>query len=132
MSVIEWYELIVCTLLLMDKLYGYGRKIHGQRFIDPKLAHQTFLLNQAKWFDERATKLAAFRWQLSNMENPDKFKVSYLASKLDRKDQDYAMKHESEPETLLKWAEEKGKECRDNAGEASRMADEVGYKVIFN
>lgn len=65
---------------------------YGKRYIDPKRAHQEVFLEQADWFEERASKLAVFRFDLTHGPEPDKFKLAQLVSKLDRKDKEWTMK----------------------------------------
>jgi hypothetical protein len=129
MTILEWYELSAVTFLLGEKLIGYGRRYRHSRFVEPKLQVQQVFLDQAQWFGERASKLAAFRWQLGLLEKPDKFKLAELVSKLDPHDRQFAMKQE-DVALLRDWATKKGQECHDNAAQSSRFADEVKYKIL--
>jgi len=131
MTILEWYELFGITFLLTEKLVSYGRKYRHNRFVEPKLQHRQVLLEQARWFQERASKLATFRYQLGTTEALDRWKLSDLVSKLDPHDRTFAIKQD-DLTTLRDWAAQKGQECHDNADEAGRMADEVGYKVLSN
>jgi hypothetical protein len=128
MSILDWYEVIGITLLLGERAVGYYQKYRQSRFVEPKLQTQRVFLEQANWFEERAQKLAAFHWQLRNTK-PDKFKLAELVSKLDRHDQQCAMK-ETDIDVLSKWAEQRGRECHDNASETSRLAVEMGYRIL--
>ena len=69
MSILDWYEVIGITLLLGERAVGYYQKYRHSRFIESKLQLQQGLLEQTKWFNHRAQKLAAFRWHLRN-RNP--------------------------------------------------------------
>lgn len=129
MTILEWYELIGITFLLGEKLIGYGRQYRHSRFVEPKLQVRQVFLDQAQWFEERASKLAVFRWQLGLLDKPDKFKLAELISKLDQHDQQFAMKQE-DVAPLLDWASKKGQECHDNADQASRWAEEIRYKIL--
>ena len=128
MSILDWYEVIGITLLLGERAVGYYQKYRHSRFIESKLQLQQVLLEQAKWLNHRAQKLAAFLWQLRNT-NPDKFKLAELVSKLDRYDKQFAMK-EADIDVLSKWAEQKGQECHNNADQASRWAQEMTYRIL--
>jgi hypothetical protein len=129
MTILEWYELSAVTFLLGEKLIGYGLRYRHNRFMEPKLQHRQVFLDQAQWFGERASKLAAFRWQLGLLEKPDKFKLAELVSKLDPHDRQFAMKQE-DVALLRDWATKKGQECHDNASQSSQWADEVTYKIL--
>lgn len=103
---------------------------YEKRYIDPKRAHQEVFLEQANWFEERATKLAVFRFELTHGSEPNKFKLAQLVSKLDRKDTEWAMK-ETDITLLSRYAVEKAAECHDNAGECARHADEINYSTFI-
>jgi hypothetical protein len=104
-------------------------RAYEKRYIDPKRAHQEVFLEQANWFEERASKLAVFRFELTNGPEPNKFKLAQLVSKLDRKDREWAMKV-TDITLLGKYATEKAAECHDNAGECARHADEINYRTF--
>ncbi len=129
MTFLEWYELLGITFLLGEKVVGYGRKYRHSRFVEPRLQHRQVLLDQVNWYEDRAAKLVAFRYQLGTMDKPDKWKLSELVSKLDPQDRTFAMKQD-DLTVLRDWAARKGEECHLNSGEASRMADEVSYKIL--
>jgi len=99
------------------------------RHYDPKEAHYKELLEQAKWFEDRATRLAAFRIQLVHNPTPDRFKLSELISKLDRKDAEWA--RQVDVEFLPKAVEDKQAECLDNAAECGHFADDVMRKIFW-
>jgi hypothetical protein len=129
MTILEWYELLGITFLIAERLVGYGRKYRHNRFVEPKLQHRQVLLEQARWFEERASRLAAFQHQLGMMDSVDKWKLTELVSKLDPQDRSFAMRQD-DLSVLRNWAGVKGQECHDNADEAGRMADQVEYKVL--
>lgn len=131
MTFLEWFELAGCAsaiLLVIKEGAAYYWTYRHSHFIEPKLRHQQMLLEQAKWFEERAQKLAVFRVQLRNT-NPDKFKLAELVSKLDKHDWQFAMK-ETDLNVLVKWAEQKSQELQEGADETYRLAEEVGYKIL--
>jgi hypothetical protein len=86
-------------------------------------------VDQANWYEERVTKLAAFRLQLGKDPKPDNFKLAELVSKLDPEDKRWAMK-QTDIELLRKYAAEKGEECHENGGKCGRLADELAYKIL--
>ncbi len=61
--------------------------LYQKRYVDPHRAQQHLFLQQAKWFGERAEKLAVFRHELIYSPPRDKFKLASLVAQLDRKDQ---------------------------------------------
>jgi hypothetical protein len=105
-------------------------RAYQSRYVDPKIAHRQVFLDQADWFEERASKLAVFRFELGQEPKPDKFKLAQLVSKLDPQDRQWAMK-QTDIEVLRKCAAEKGAECHDNAGECARSADEIAYRTFI-
>lgn len=105
-------------------------RAHEKRYIDPKRAHQEVFLEQGSWFEERAAKLAVFRFELTHGLEPNKFKLAQFVSKLDRKDRGWAMK-ETDITLLARYAGAKGAECHDNAGECARHADEINYRTFI-
>jgi hypothetical protein len=54
------------------------------RYVDPKTALRESLAAQASWYQDRASRLAAFSFELGH--DPDAFKLQRLISKLDRQD----------------------------------------------
>jgi hypothetical protein len=103
---------------------------YEKRCIDPKRAHQEVFLEQANWFEERASTLAVFRYELTHGSEPDKFKLAQLVSKLDRKDREWAMK-ETDIALLSRCAAEKAAECHNNAAECGRHAEEINYRTFI-
>jgi hypothetical protein len=118
----------VVTLAITKGLPWLSRA-YEKRYIDPKRAHQEFFLEQANWFEERAAKLAVFRFELTHGPKPNKFKMAQLVSMLDRKDREWAMK-ETDMALLGRYAAEKAGECHDNAGECARHAVEINYRAF--
>jgi hypothetical protein len=119
----------VVTLAITKGLPWLSRA-YEKRYVDPKRAHQEVFLEQANWFEERASKLAAFRFELAHGPEPNKFKLAELVSKLDRKDREWAMK-ETDITLLGRYAAEKAAECHDTAGECARHADEINYRTFI-
>lgn len=119
----------VVTLAITKGLPWLSRA-YEKRYVDPKRAHQEVFLEQANWLGERASKLAAFRFELTHGPEPNKFKLAELVSKLDRKDTEWAMK-ETDITLLGRYAAEKAAECHDNAGECARHADEINYRTFI-
>jgi hypothetical protein len=136
MTPIEQFEFIAClaaTWRVLKDIWEWGNKVRYARFVAPKLRLKQVFLDQAQWYEERAALLAGFHFQLTSAfdvtRQPDKWKLAELISKLDRQDQEFAMKS-NDYDTLTKWAQWKGQECHDNAAEVSRMATEVDYKIL--
>jgi hypothetical protein len=128
MDLLTYFGVAGTTLLIRDGVVWLWR-VYEKRYIDPKKQHRQIFLDQAQWFEERATKLAVFRCQLDEEPALDKWKLALLISKLDDHDRRWAMK-QTDIEILRKYAAEKGVECHDNAGECGRFADEIAYKIL--
>jgi hypothetical protein len=133
---IEQFEFIACLAAawrFLKDVWEYGKKARYNRLVEPKLRLKQVFLYEVNLYEERAAKLAAFYVQLPSAfdldRQPDKWKLAVLISKLDRQDQQFAITSKDN-EVLAKWAQWKGQECHDNAGEASRMATEVDYKIL--
>jgi hypothetical protein len=94
------------------------------RFIEPKKRHRQVLREQVAWLEERAEKLNVLAVQLRREPEADKIRLAFLISKLDRWDAQWAMKY-SDVNDLLAFADQKNKECLDNAAETERSAEEV-------
>lgn len=105
-------------------------RAYEKRYIDPKRAHQEVFLEQADWFEDRASKLAVFRYELTCGPEPDKFKLARLISTLDRRDKEWAMK-ETDIALLSGYAAEKAEECHENARECARYSDEINYRTFI-
>jgi hypothetical protein len=123
------FAVVAVTLFIRECVPQLVRAYH-KRYTDPQKAHRQVFLDQASWFSERADKLAAFHFQLGREPISDKFKLAGLVSKLDPKDREWAMKH-ADIELLRECAVEKAAECRGNAGECGRSADEVAYRMFW-
>ena len=121
-------EIILATIAVRDGGAWLWR-LYQRRNIEPKQQHRQLLMEQSDWFEDRATKLAAFRMQLDQGPAPDRWKLGRLVSQLDPKDREWAMKLD-DIEALRVGAARKGAECHDNVGECGRMADEVAYTIL--
>jgi hypothetical protein len=133
---IEQFEFIACLAAawrFLKDIWEYAKKARYNRIVEPKLRLKQVFLDEVNLYEERAAKLAAFYVQLPSVFDadgqPDKWKLAVLVSKLDRQDQQFAITSNNY-EVLAKWAQRKGQECHDNAGEASRHATEVDYKIL--
>jgi hypothetical protein len=136
MTPIETFEFIACLAAMQRlgrDLWEYVKKERHTRIVEPKLRMKQVFLDEAQWYEERAALLAGFHFQLTTAfdvkKPPDKWKLAEMVSKLDRQDQEFAMKC-TDYDALAKWALWKGQECHDNADQASRMATEVDYKIL--
>lgn len=103
-------------------------RLYEARYVDPKTALRESLAEQARWYQDRASKLAVFSSELGH--NPDDFKLQILISKLDRQDREWAMK-EKDIATLRRCADAKAEERRMNSEEAARWAEHVGDRTFF-
>lgn len=115
-------------------LWKWVWRTHLVRHFDAKKEHYNELIDEAKWFEDRAVKLDSLRKQLLYGkiygQVPDRFKLAELVSKLDRNDAEWARKVEDV--TLLTEAcERKQEECLNNAAQCREFADDVGRKVLF-
>lgn len=97
-------------------------KAYKNRRIEPKKAQQQYLLGQATWFHDRGIKLRELDGQLASRPLTDKFQLAILVSKLDRTDQQWAMKI-ADIDKLRELASGKATECEDNAAESTRLAE---------
>ena len=122
--------LIAAATLAIKEGIPWLRRAYERRYVDPHRAHQNLFLEQANWYGQRADKLAAFRHELIFSPPRDKFKLAFLVAQLDRRDQDWAMK-ETDIEGLKEGAAHKGNECRQNASECARHADEINYRAFI-
>jgi hypothetical protein len=91
---------------------------YEKRYIDPKKAHQQVFLEQGECFEERAAKLAVFRFELTHGPEPDKFKLAQLVSKLDPTDREWTIK-ETDITLLAMYAVEKAAQCYDTPESAA-------------
>ncbi len=125
---------LITLLTALIPLWKWVWRTYGVRSFDAKKAHYDELVEQAKWYEERLLKLEALRKQLiyaEMYERPlDRFRLSELVSKLDRKDAEWARKVDDV--TVLKEAlERKEEECDNNAQQCREFADDVSRKVLF-
>ena len=92
--------------------------MHLVRHFDAKRDHYNELIEQAKWYEDRAIKLDTLRKQLIYAKMyeqvPDRFKLADLISKLDRRDAEWARKVE-DTTALTEACEKKQEECQNNA-----------------
>ena len=104
------------------------------RRFDAQKEHYKELIETAKWYENRAVKLGTLHKQLSYAtkydQEPDRFKLTEMISKLDSKDAEWARKVEDIP-LLTEDCDRKQNECLDNARQCREFADEVGRKVLF-
>jgi hypothetical protein len=124
----------ITFLTALLPLWKWVWRTYLARHFDAKKEHYNELIDEAKWYEDRAMKLDSFRKQLLcgkiYQQVPDRFKLAELVSKLDRKDKEWARKVEDV--TLLTEAcERKQEECLNNAAQCREFADEVGRKVLF-
>jgi hypothetical protein len=85
--------LIAASITLVTALLPLWKwlwRTHLVRRFDAKREHYNELIEEAKWFEDRAVKLDTFRKQLlygkMYEQLPDRFKLAEMFSKLDRKD----------------------------------------------
>jgi hypothetical protein len=119
----------IVTVLIKDYSPRLWRAYQNRR-IGPQKAHLQLQMNLAHWFDERAEKLAALSFQLGQEPKRDRFQLRLLISKLDQQDSEWAMK-QTDIEILQKAATAKGAECRENAAECRRSAEEIAHKIFW-
>lgn len=129
--------LIAAVITLIAALVPLGKwawRMYGVRNFDAKKAHWNELVEQAKWFEDRLVRLDTFRKQLlyAKMydQQPDRFKLAEMISKLDRKDAEWARKIE-DPSILAQACQQKQEECQRNAEQCREWAEDVGRKVLF-
>lgn len=123
---------IITLVTALLPLWKWVWRTHLVRRFDAKKDHYNELLQQAKWYEERAVKLDSLRKQLlfGSQQTPDPFRLAALISKLDRKDAEWARKIEDAAQ-LADGCERKQEECLKNASQAGEFADEVGRKILF-
>jgi hypothetical protein len=118
------------AVTLLPRGAKWVRRAWNNRYVDPKEEHRRVFLQQADSYNERAAKLDVFGFDLSQEPKPDKWKVALSISKLDRRDQRYAVQ-EPDIEVLRNWAARKAAQGRDNSGECARSADEIAYRTFI-
>jgi hypothetical protein len=115
-------------------LWKWIWRTHLVRHFDSKKDHHKELMEQAKWYDDRAIKLDTLRKQLLYGkvygQASDRFKRAELISKLDRADAEWARKVEDH-DMLTEACERKQEECLNNAAQCREFANDVARKVLF-
>lgn len=129
--------LVAAVIALFTALVPLGKwvwRTHLVRHFDAKKDHYNELVEQSRWYEDRAIKLDTLRKQLlyGKMydKEPDRFKLAEMISKLDRKDAEWARKVEDIP-ILTEACDQKQNECLENARQCREFANEVGRKVLF-
>ena len=129
--------LIAAVITLITALVPLGKwfwRTYGVRNFNAKKAHYDELIEQAKWYEDRLVRLDTLRKQLlyAKMydQQPDRFKLAEMLSKLDRHDAEWARKID-DPATLTQACEQKQDECQRNAEQCREWADDVSRKVLF-
>jgi len=133
----KYIVLIAASITLVTALlplWKWAWRTHLVRHFDAKKEHYNELIEQAKWFEDRAVRLDTLRKQLlyGKMYDkvPDRFKLAELVSKLDRDDAVWARKIE-DTTLLAEVCERKQEECLNNAEQCREFASDVGRKVLF-
>ncbi|MGA2834904.1 MAG: hypothetical protein ABSE55_17725 [Terracidiphilus sp.] len=129
--------LIAASVTLITALLPVWKwvwRTHMVRHFDAKREHRKELIEEAKWYEDRAVKLDILRKHLlygKMYEQPtDRFKLAELISKLDRNDAEWARKVE-DINRLTEACEGKQEECLNNAAQCRQFADDVAQKVLF-
>jgi Tfp pilus assembly protein PilO len=129
--------LIAACISLGTALVPIGKwlwRTYLVRHFDAKKEHYNELMEETKWYGERAVKLDALRKQLTYgkayEQLPDRFKLAEMISKLDRKDAEWARKIE-DIALLTEACRKKQEECENNAEQCRQFANEVERKVLF-
>jgi Tfp pilus assembly protein PilO len=124
----------ITLITALVPLWKWAWRTHLVRHFDAKRDHYNELIEQAKWYEDRAIKLDTLRKQLIYAKMyeqvPDRFKLADLISKLDRRDAEWARKVE-DTTALTEACEKKQEECQNNARQCREFADDVGRKVLF-
>ncbi len=104
------------------------------RHFDAKKEHYDELIEEAKWFEERALKLDVFRKQLiyakACQQLPYRFRLAEMISKLQRRDAEWVRTVE-DTDRLADACERKQEECLVNASQCRSFAEDVARKVLF-
>lgn len=129
--------LLAAAITLITALMPFGKwawRTYSVRNFDAKKAHYNELIEAAKWLEDRMVRLDTLRKQLiyakAYDQQPDRFKLAEMISKLDRKDAEWARKIE-DPALLAQACEQKQEECQRNAEQCREWAEDVGRKVLF-
>lgn len=100
-----------------------------RRRFDPKRAHYNELVEESKWYETRAVKLATFRQQLQLSPPADRFRLSEMISKLDARDAEWVRR--ADLSELVDATADKERECLDNASECAQYANDVQRKIFW-
>lgn len=122
-NIIVLIAAVIALITAFVPLWRWVWRTHLVRHFDAKKAHYDELLEQAKWYEERAVKLDSFHKQLL-------FGMGQPPDRLDKKDAEWARKIEDVSQ-LRDACERKQEECMNNAIQAREFANEVGRKVLF-
>jgi hypothetical protein len=93
-----------------------------------------YMLSEVKWYRERESKLNVLTFELAHDPAPDMYRRQLLVSQLDHHDWRGAtplVVNDNDIGKLREWAESKAAECRDNAAQLSRNAEQVDNKTLF-
>lgn len=125
---------VIALITALIPLCKWVWRTHLVRHFDAKKEHYQELIDEAKWYEDRALKLDNLRKLLiygrMYEQPPDRFKLAKLLSKLDRRDAEWARTIE-DISRLTEACESKQEECLNNAEQCRQFADEVGRKVLF-
>ena len=125
---------MITLITALVPMFKWVWRTHLVHRFDAKKEHYTELIEQAKWFEDRAVRLNTFRKQLlyGNIYDkvPDRFKLAEMISKLDRKDAEWVRKVE-DISLLAEACDQKHDECLENARSLRGYAEDVGRKVLF-
>jgi uncharacterized protein YjiS (DUF1127 family) len=119
----------VVTVVFAPLAKRVWRAYRRWRF-DPKEAHYKELIEEGKWFDSRAAKLAVFRQQLVLNPPTDRYRLAELISKLDKRDAEWVRKVD-DVSVLLDATTKKQEECLNDAQECAELADELEKKIFW-
>jgi hypothetical protein len=124
----------ITLLTALVPMWKWVWRTHLVRHFNAKKEHYNELIEEARWFEERAMKLDTFRKQLlyAKMYDqlPDRFKLAELISKLDRQDAEWVRKVEDIAH-ITEACDRKREECLNNAAQCRQFADEVRRKVLL-
>lgn len=90
-----------------------------------------YILSQVEWYRERESKLNVLAFELAHDPAPDMYRRQVLVSQLDHHDWQGATPFVNDIGKLREWAEWKAAECRDNAAQSARNAEQVDNKTLF-
>jgi hypothetical protein len=129
--------LLAAAITLVTALVPLGKwawRTYGVRNFDAKKEHYKELIEEAKWYEDRLVRLDTLRKQLiyakTYSQQPDRFKLAEMISKLDRRDAEWARQIEDSA-LLVQACERKQEECQRNAEQCREFAEDVGRKVLF-